>query len=110
MPVRRLLNNSGLPKMKVKKKMVLTRPAGNVDSPHEGRGRVFLLSRRLLNPYGEIGSGYPSMSMIVISLLLPILRQSWRCLLYDVYSLLVGCYISGSKYLVYIPVSEQKIH
>jgi hypothetical protein len=33
------------------------------------------LSRRLLNPYGEIGSTYPSMSMIIIGLLLRILRQ-----------------------------------
>jgi hypothetical protein len=29
----------------------------------------------LLNPYGEIGSGYPSMSMIAVGLSLPILRQ-----------------------------------
>jgi hypothetical protein len=43
------------------------------------------LSHRLLNLYGEIGSGYSSMSMMEIGLLLPILRQRWHCLLYDVY-------------------------
>jgi hypothetical protein len=48
-----------------------------------GRGR-WLVSRRLLNPYREIGSRYPSMSMIVIGLSLPILRQRWCCLLFDV--------------------------
>jgi hypothetical protein len=60
-----------------------------------------VLSHNLLNPYGEIGSEYPSMSMIVISLLLPILRQRWRCLPYDVYELLDGCckVVTGSKYL-----------
>ncbi len=37
------------------------------------RFKMFV-SRHLLNPYGEIGSGYFSMSMIVIGLSLPILR------------------------------------
>jgi hypothetical protein len=34
-----------------------------------------LLSQRLLNPSGEIGSRYPSMSIIIIGLLLPFVRQ-----------------------------------
>jgi hypothetical protein len=59
------------------------------------------VSRRLHNPYGEIGSGYPSMSMIVIGLSLPILRQRWSWLVYDVYWLLNGCCNVGSKYLEY---------
>jgi hypothetical protein len=46
---------------------------------------------RLLNLSGEIGSGYPSMSMIVIDFLLPILKQRWRCLLYDVF--LTACWL-----------------
>jgi hypothetical protein len=33
------------------------------------------MSRHLLNPYGEIGSGFSSMSIIVISLLLPLLDK-----------------------------------
>ncbi len=48
------------------------------------------MSYRLLNSDGEIGSEYPSMSMIAIGLLLHTLRQRWRCLLYDVYWLPVG--------------------
>jgi hypothetical protein len=44
-----------------------------------------VLSRHLLNQYGEIGCGYLDMSMMVIGLSLPLLRQRWRCLLYDVY-------------------------
>ncbi len=56
----------------------------------QGRGEV---SHRLLNPNREIGSGYPSMSLIVIGLSLPILRHRWCCLLNDVYWLLVGCCI-----------------
>jgi hypothetical protein len=48
-------------------------------------GNYTILSCCLLSPYGEIGSGYTSMSMIVIFLSLPILRQRWRCLVYDVY-------------------------
>ncbi len=67
-------------------------------------GRVWqVLSRRLLDLYGEIDSGYPSMSVIVIGLSLPILRKRWRCLLYYVYWLPVGCCMgaTGSKYLEY---------
>ncbi len=48
----------------------------------------------LRNPYREIGSRYPSMSMIVIGLSLPILR----CSLITCF----GCCIMGSKYLEYI--------
>ncbi len=53
------------------------------------------------NSYGEISSEYPSMSIIVIGLSLPILIQRWRCLLYDVYWLPDGCCTVGSKYLEY---------
>jgi hypothetical protein len=38
-------------------------------------GFLLPILRCLLNPHGDIGSGYPSMSMIVIGLSLPILRQ-----------------------------------
>ncbi len=52
-------------------------------------------------PYGDIGSGNPSKSMTVIGLSLPILRQRWCCLMYDVYWLLDSCCIwsRGSRYL-----------
>jgi hypothetical protein len=45
------------------------------------------LSRRLLNPCGDITSGNPSKSMMVIGLSLPTLRlrQKRRYLVYDVY-------------------------
>jgi hypothetical protein len=39
--------------------------------------------------------------MILICLLLPILRQRWRCLLYDVYWLPDSCCNVGSKYREY---------
>ncbi len=55
-----------------------------------------------------IGSGNFSLSMMVIGLLLPILRQ-W-CLMYDVYWLPDGCCIWGRHQNTWntIPVSEQK--
>jgi hypothetical protein len=69
-----------------------------------------LLSCRRLNPYGEIGSGNPSMSMMVIGLSLPLLRQRWPCLLYYVYWLPDGCCIWSRDQNTWktIPESEQK--
>ncbi len=52
---------------------------------NRANGSLLPVSRRLLNPYKEIGSRYLSMSMIVIDLSIPILLQRWRCLMYDVY-------------------------
>jgi hypothetical protein len=49
------------------------------------------------------------MSMMVIGLSLPILRQRWRCLLYDVYWLYGYCIWSRDRNTWNtIPVSEQK--
>ncbi len=54
----------------------------------------------LLIPNGEIGSEYPTISMMVIGISLPILRLRWCCLLYDV--LTAGWLLfMGSKYLEY---------
>jgi hypothetical protein len=47
------------------------------------------------------GSRYPSMSLMVIGLSLPILKQRWRCLMFDVYGLLDDCCLRDSKYLEY---------
>jgi hypothetical protein len=61
----------------------------------------------LLNPNGEIGSEYPTMSMMVIGISLPILRLRWCCLLYDV--LTAGWLLfMGQNTWNTIPVSEHK--
>jgi hypothetical protein len=52
---------------------------------------LLYMSLPLLNPYGEIGSGYPTNVYDGNPLSLPILRQRWCCLVYDVYWLLDGC-------------------
>jgi hypothetical protein len=55
-----------------------------------------LLSPRVLNPYGEIGYGYPYMSMIVIGHLLPILRKnSVVCCMMFIDCLMVGVEYTG---------------
>jgi hypothetical protein len=48
------------------------------------------------------------MSMMVIGLLFPILRQRWRCQMYDIYWLPDGCCLVDRNTWNTIPVSEQK--
>jgi hypothetical protein len=71
--------------------------------PNDGHIQTVVIVLPSLNPYRDIGPGNPPMSMIVIGLSLPLLRQRWRCLMHNVYWLPDGCCLwsRGSKYLEY---------